>query len=692
MESSPQPPETSRFNLSEWALNHQTLMLFFIVVLAIFGTTSYYRLGQAEDPAFTFRVMVVNVFWPGATAREMEQQVTDRIEKKLQETPGLNYLRSFSKPGEAFIFVSLKDSVDPKTVPNSWYQVRKKIGDIRQSLPEGVIGPFYNDEFGDTYGSIYAFTSDGFSHAELKKKVDFARQVLLRVPDVAKVDLVGVQDEKVFVEMSDTKLATLGLNPQLIIQTLQQQNVMTAAGNVSTQDDRVFLRVTGEFQTLEHIKNIGIRANSRTFRLGDIATITKGYADPPSVRFRYKGQEAIGLAVSMRQGGDIIALGKNLQAEIDRVRKDLPIGVDIHQVSDQPKVVAASVQEFVKTLNEALIIVLVVSFLSLGFRTGTVVALSIPLVLAFVYIAMWVTGIDLQKISLGALIIALGLLVDDAIIAVEMMALKLEQGWDKMRAATYAYTTTAFPMLTGTLITAAGFLPVGLAKSAAGEYTFSIFAVVSIALLASWVVAVMFTPYLGYKLLKLHKVEHEDANAVYRRGFYVPFRKMVTWCVRYRWVVIVLTALAFVGSLGAFKFVQQQFFPNASRPELIVDLWLPEGSSWQSTEREAKRLEAVLKADPDIENYVAYLGGGSPRFVLVLDQQMPNVNLSEFVIVTKDLKAREAVFKRLNTLFATDFANVRGRVTRLPNGPPVGYPVQFRVSGEDPTKLRELVE
>ena len=676
-------------NLSEWALKHQTLVLYFMLLIAAAGVMSYFKLGRAEDPSFTFRVMVVNVIWPGATAREMEMQVTDRIEKKLQETPGLDHVNSFSKPGEAYIFVFLRDNVEPRTVTNSWYQVRKKLSDIRHTLPSDVIGPFFNDEFGDTFGNIYALTADGFSQAELRVYAEKARQELLRVPDVAKVELLGVQPEKVYIELSDSKLATLGLDPGLILSTLQSQNVMTSAGDVVTESNRVYLRVTGNFETVEHIREIGIQANNRIFRLGDIARIYRGYADPPGVRMRFKGEDAIGLSVSMQPGGDILKLGQRLDATWQRVQAGLPIGIDVHRVSDQPAVVKSSVNEFMRTLFEAVAIVLIVSFFSLGMRTGLVVALSIPLVLAAVFLFMGIFGIDLQKISLGALIIALGLLVDDAIIAVEMMKLKLEQGWDRVRAATFAYTSTAFPMLTGTLITAAGFLPVGLAESAAGEYTFGIFAVVGLALIISWFVAVIFTPYIGYKLLPENLADSHHGHDVYDSPFYLRFRSLVDWCVQHRRLVIAATTLAFVLSVLGFRFVQQQFFPDSTRPELIVDLWSPEGSSHLATEAQADKLQAILKDDPRIENYVAYLGGGSPRFVLVLDQQMPNTNLVQFVILAKSLRDRESLIVDLRKRFDADFPGVRARASRLPNGPPVGYPVQFRVMGYEPEKVRQ---
>jgi multidrug efflux pump len=716
-------------NLSEWALEHQSFILFLIIALALAGAYSYVRLGQAEDPDFTFKVMVVRTLWPGATAREVEQQVTERLEKKLQETPWFDYTRSYSKPGESLIFVLLKDYTPPKEVPNAWYQVHKKIAYIRHTLPAGVQGPFLNDEFGDTFGTIYAFTSDGYSFAELRDYVDRVRNELLRVPDVAKIDMIGDQDEKIYIETSHRKLATLGIDPLAIFNVLQQQNNLVPAGNFETKDDRIFVRVSGAFGSLESVREIGIQANGRLFRLGDVAEVYRGYVDPPLLKLRHDGREAIGLAIAMRKGGDIVALGHALKQEMATLERDLPVGVEVHQVADQPTVVGRSVREFMRTLTEAVIIVLAVSFISLGLRTGVVVALSVPLVLAVTFLGMLVFGIDLQRISLGALIIALGLLVDDAIIAVEMMAIKMEQGWDRFKAASFAYTSTAPSMLTGTLVTAAGFLPVGLAKSAAGEYTFSIFAVVTMALLISWIVAVLFTPYLGYKLLpdlaarghqpgllgrllswvaprfapRLaaaganpgpsnpgHPSSHGDD--VYQTGFYRRFRRVVTWCVTRRWVVIGITVAVFLLSIAGFGLVQQQFFPSANRPELVVDLWLPSGASIVATDSEAKHFEQLLDADPDVESYVVYVGGGSPRFYLPLDQQLFNANLAEFVVTTRGNQVRDAVAERLLHKLDNEFTLVRGRVQPLQNGPPVAYPVQFRISGPNFGELRRLAE
>ena len=679
------------FNLSEWALAHQQLVLYLIVAFLLAGVIAYGNLGQAEDPDFTIKVIVINTQWPGASAEEVELQITEKLEKKLQETPWLDHVRSFSRPGQSMIFVLLKDYTPPKEVPEVWYQVRKKISDIRQTLPRGAQGPFINDEFGDTFGTIFAFTADGFSYAQMKDYADQARRELLRLPNIAKVELLGEQPEKIYIEISHQKLATLGIDPLVIFNFLDAQNSMTPAGSVDTASDRIYLRVSGDFESVESIREIGIRANNRLFRLGDIARVYRGYADPPALKMRYQRQDAIGLAVSMAKGGDIIELGKQLAPALARIRANLPVGLELHAVADQPTVVKRSVGEFMRTLMEAVGIVLLVSFVALGFRTGVVVALCIPLVLAVTFLFMKMFGIDLQRISLGALIIALGLLVDDAIIAVEMMVNKMEQGWDRVRAASFAYTSTAFPMLTGTLVTAAGFLPVGFAKSSAGEYTFSIFAVVTIALLVSWVVAVIFTPYIGYKILptfNVHPDAHEDA--VYQKKFYVMFRKLVTWCVRFRKTVMLATALVFAAALVGFALLEQQFFPSSNRPELLIDLSLPEGASIRATQAEVLKMEKRLAGDDDIEQQSVYVGGGAPRFYLPLDIQLPNPSFAQFVVMTKNNDARERVFARIKAALEKDFPMVRGRVNRLENGPPVGYPIQFRVSGANPETVKAL--
>ena len=682
-----------RINLSEWALEHPQMIVFLLLLLGLSGIFAYGRLGQKEDPEFTVKTMVVQASWPGSSAQQMAEQVGDKLERKLQEIAEIDHISSYAKPGVTQIKVNLREATPPQAVPQVWYQVRKKLGDIQSSLPQGVRGPFFNDEFGDTFGNLYAITGEGFGHAELRDYADAARNEFLRVADVNKVELAGAQDPKIHVEASNAKLASLGIDPALIASTLAAANTVEAAGTVQTASEQLRLTVSGEFDSVESIRNMGIRAGGRTFRLGDIAEVRRGVVDPPTSKMRFNGREAVGLAVSMRRGGDVIRLGEQLTATVARIQANLPVGVEIHAVSDQPRVVAESVHEFKKSLLEAVVIVLVVSFFSLGLRTGLVVALSIPLVLALTFLVMYVLGIELQRISLGALIIALGLLVDDAIIAVEMMALKLEQGWDRFRAATHAYTATAFPMLTGTLITAAGFLPVGLAKSGAGEYVFSLFQVVGISLILSWIVAVLFTPWIGFKLLREqpHAAGH-DEDAIYQRGFYKRFRGLVELCLVHRRWVIGITVLLFAGAMALFGAVPKQFFPASDRPELMVDLWLPQSATFEASQREVEALEAQLKADPDVVAVTSYVGTGSPRFYLPLDVQTPNLNLGELMVMTKGGEARERVLAKIQQLFDDGFPLVRGRVNRLENGPPVGYPLQFRVFGQEPQKVRAIAE
>ena len=679
----------ARFNLSALALKHRELTLFFLIVVALGGIAAFFQLGQREDPDFTFRAMVIRTLWPGATAEQVDRQITDRIEKKLQEAPYYKWTRSHSKPGESLIILELLDTAAPKDVPEIWYQVRKKLGDIRHTLPPEAQGPFFNDEFGDVFGSIYAFTADGFTLSELRDYVERVRQELLRLPDVAKIELIGVQEDRIFVELSTKRLAALGIDPQLIGQALAAQNAIVAPGSVETRETSVSLRVTGQLESVRAVADLLLRAGGQTIRLGDIATVARGYADPPVATMRFRGREALGLAVSMTRDGDVIKLGADLKREMARLRAELPVGVEFEQVSDQPAVVKDSVGEFMRALGEAVAIVLVVSFLSLGVRTGLVVALTIPLVLAATFLGMRWAGIDLHRISTGALIIALGLLVDDAMIAVEMMARKLEEGWDKLRAATYAYSSTAFPMLSGTLITAAGFLPIATAKSTTGEYTFGIFAVTTMALLISWVAAVTATPFLGAWLLKEHK---GDAHDVYDTRFYRRLRALIEWCIARRNTVLAATAAALVLGAAGMGLTEKQFFPSSNRTELMVELWLPEGASVRATEREAQRVEALLERDRDVASYVSYVGNGSPRFFLSLEQHLYRANFAQLVVLTRDIPGRERVVETLRRALAEDFPGVRGRVLRVPLGPPVNYPVQFRVTGEDPARLKAIAE
>jgi multidrug efflux pump len=686
-----------RFNLSAWALQNRQIVVYLMLLLALVGALSYSKLGQSEDPPFTFKAMVIQTQWPGATAEEVSRQVTERIEKKLMETGEYERIVSFSRPGESNVTFMARDSMRSKDIPDLWYQIRKKIGDIRHTLPPGVQGPFFNDEFGTTFGNIYALTGEGFDYAILKDYADRIQLQLQRVKNVGKVELIGLQDEKIWIELSNVKLATLGVPLEAVRQALEAQNAVTAAGFVETISDRVQLRVTGSFETVKEIRDFPIRVAGRTFRIGDVAEVHRGFNDPPAPRMRFMGEPALGLAVSMKSGGDILVLGEALEQEFARLQQELPAGMQLRKVSDQPAAVKTSVGEFVKVLIEALVIVLLVSFFSLGVRTGLVVALSIPLVLAMTFAAMNYLDIGLHKISLGALVLALGLMVDDAIIAVEMMAIKMEQGYDRLRAASFAWTSTAFPMLTGTLITAAGFLPIATANSSTGEYTRSIFQVVAISLIASWIAAVMFVPLIGEKLLPdmAKKTAHKhggmgEGHDPYATLFYQRVRRVVTFCVRRRKTVILLTLAIFAAAVVLFRLVPQQFFPASGRLELMVDLKLAEGASLKATEAEVARLEQLLKERAGIDNYVAYVGTGSPRFYLPLDQQLPATSFAQFVVLADSIESREALRSWLIERMREDFPTLRGRVTRLENGPPVGYPVQFRVTGEHIDVVRGL--
>ncbi len=676
------------FNLSRWALDHKSFVIYLMLVVAIAGFLQYGKLGREEDPPFTIKTMVVKTLWPGATTLEAVQQITDRIEKKLEELPGLDYLKSYSKPGESVVFITLKDSTSAAAVPDLWYQARKKIGDIRQTLPQGVQGPFFNDEFGDTYSLIFALTSDGFSHRELRDYAERIRSELLTTPDTAKIDLIGVQDEKIYLEFSTQKLAALGLDISQLVQALRTQNAIEPSGVVDAGDEKIAIRVSGKFTSEESLKAVNFRANSRTFSLTDIATIRRGYVDPEQPMFRFNGKSAIGLAIAMAKNGNVLAFGEHIKARLVTLTSSLPVGIETHLVADQPHVVEEAVGEFIKTLIEAVAIVLAVSFLSLGWRPGIVVAIAIPLVLAITFAVMHLTGIGLQRISLGALIIGLGLLVDDAMIAVEMMMTKLEEGCDKITAATYAYTSTAFPMLTGTLVTIAGFIPVGFAASAAGEYTFTLFAVVAVALVASWVVAVLFTPLIGVYILS-DKVKHSHGHQPSR--YALAFRSLLDRALRVKYAVIGGTAALFIASLAGMQLVQQQFFPSSDRPELLVDLTLPQSSSIKATQTAVDEIEKALKADPDVERWSFYVGSGAIRFYLPLDQQLTNDFFAQAVVITKGFKARPSVEKRLlAALQKPEFQGVLARVSPLELGPPVGWRLKFRVSGPEASKVREL--
>lgn len=707
------------FNLSEWALKNKGLVLYFMILLGLIGIVSYSKLSQSEDPPFTFKVMVIQTYWPGASAKEISLQVTDRIEKELMTTGQYERIMAYSRPGESMVTFVAKDSLASKDVADVWYNVRKKVGDIRHELPQGVQGPFFNDEFGDTFGNIYVLKGKDFDYATLKEYADRLQLQLQRVKDVAKVELIGLQDQKIWIEISNTKAIQLGVPVMAIQQALQQQNATTQSGFFETGSDRIQVRVSGALNSVEELRQMPLLVNGKTIQLGDVAEVYRGFSDPAQPRMRFMGENGIGIAVSMRKGGDIIALGKNLEQEFARLQKALPLGMELQKVSDQPVAVKRSINEFMKVLAEAVVIVLLVSFFSLGFRTGLVVAFSIPLVLAMTFAGMQLFDVGLHKISLGALILALGLLVDDAIIAIEMMAIKMEQGYSRLQAAGHAWRTTAFPMLTGTLITAAGFLPIATAASSTGEYTRSIFQVVTIALLVSWLAAVLFVPYLGDKLLPdfnkdliqkapwyqrlwahlckqpepqpivHHASEHYDP---YQTRFYQGFRRWVDACVTYRKTVIAATVGIFILSILMFKLVPQQFFPPSNRAEILVDLKLEEGASLKATEAAVKKVEAFLSKQEGIDNYVAYVGMGSPRFYLPLDQQLPQTSFAQFVVLASSLEDRNEIRQSLSDQIRLLLPEVRTRVSLLENGPPVGYPLQFRVSGEDLGLVREWAQ
>jgi multidrug efflux pump len=722
LESSKTNGMRSGFNLSDWALKHQTLVLYFMLMLLVSGLFAFGTLGQSEDPPFTFKVMLIRTAWPGASALEVEQQVTDKIEEKLQEIPSIDYSNSFSRHGESVVFVVIKDDTLSADIPDIWYQVRKKIGDIRHTLPNNIQSLTFNDEFSDVYGTMYALTGDGFDNFALKQQADSIRNALLKTPDVEKVDLFGEQAQRIYIEFSNAKLSTLGISSSDLVNILQSQNTVVPSGTYESPNERIRIEVSGRYQTIADLREIKLRVGRQDFKLSDVANVYRGFEDPPQDTTRYNGQSALLIGVSMVEGGDVIALGKALSEKIQQIKHQLPIGVSIHTVTSQSTIVASSVNDFVGSLIEALVIVLGVSLLSLGVRTGIVVAISIPIVLSATFLVMSFYGIGLHKISLGALILALGLLVDDAIIAVEMMSSKMEQGWDRVKAASFAFHSTAIPMLTGTMVTVAGFLPIATAASSTGEYTRSIFQVSAIALSLSWVAAVIFVPYLGYHLLPDYKAapissrfmhwftnkltwankwgdkrgdkgtaNHQD---IYNTPFYRLFRQLVIACVRYQKTVIVITVMAFILAVIGFGKVQQQFFPDSTRLEIVVDLRLTEGASYQATDTEVKKVERWLEnwnqQHQGLVNYVSYIGSGAPRYYLPLDVQLPHRGFAQLVILTKDLVAREAVRHDLLALFEQDFPSLHASVIRLENGPPVGFPVQFRIGGTDMPKIREI--
>jgi multidrug efflux pump len=674
------------FNLSEWALKHRSFVVYLMLVAIVAGVMSYLRLGRNEDPAFTFRTMIVQAAWPGATLDDTLDQVTERIEQTLKETPNLDFLRSFTSAGVTTIFVTLKGSTPAKEVPDIWYHVRKSVGDIRRTLPAGVVGPGFNDEFGDTFGIIYGFTADGFTHRELRDYVESIRAKLLRVADVSKIEIIGAQDEQIIIEFSTEKLAGLGIDRAALIAALQAQNAVTPAGILQTGNEKLSLRVSGAFESELDILAINIASNGRLLRLGDIADVRRAYVDPPQPMFRVNGKPAIGLAIAMREGGDILTLGRNVQRTIDEITADLPIGIEPTLVADQSSVVQSAIGEFMESLWQAIAIIMAVSIVSLGVRAGAIVALSIPLTLAVVFPVMAFVSIDLQRISLGALIIALTLLVDDAMSTIDAMTMRLAQGDEKEQAATFAYKTLAFPMLTGSFVTMAGFVPIGFAKSAAGEYTFSIFAVVSIAVLASWLVAVIFIPLLGVALLaKPSAPQPAEPGLVVR-----VFRSVLVAAMRMRWLTIAVTLACFAIAVLAVPSVPRQFFPSSDRPELLVDLRLPQGASIYASSDASAKLDAILKGDPDVERWSTNVGRGAIRFYLPLSVELPNDFFTQFVVIAKDIAARERLRTKLERVLEEDFPGAVTRTVPLELGPPVGWPVQYRVSGPDVNEVRDI--
>ncbi|RCL20446.1 ACR family transporter [Pseudomonas sp. AFG_SD02_1510_Pfu_092] len=674
------------FNLSDWALKHQSFVWYLMFVGLLMGIFSYFNLGREEDPSFTIKTMVIQTRWPGATQDETLYQVTDRIEKKLEELDSLDYTKSYTRPGESTVYVYLRDTTKAKDIPDIWYQVRKKIQDIRGEFPAGIQGPGFNDEFGDVFGSIYAFTADGLTLRQLRDYVEQARAEVRDVPNIGKIELVGTQDEVLYLNFSTRKLAALGIDQRQVMQALQSQNAVTPAGVIEAGPERISVRTTGQFASEKDLQTVNLKINDRFFRLADIADIERGYVDPPSPMFRYNGQTALGLAIGMKAGGNIQVFGAALKQRMDKVIEDLPVGVGVHTVSDQAVVVKQAVGGFTSALFEAVVIVLAVSFVSLGVRAGLVVACSIPLVLAMVFVFMEYSGITMQRISLGALIIALGLLVDDAMITVEVMVTRLEMGESKEQAATFAYTSTAFPMLTGTLVTVAGFVPIGLNASSAGEYTYTLFAVIAVALMVSWVVAVFFAPVLGVHILssaklKAHEAEPGRVGRAFEHG--------LLWCMRNRWLTIIGTVLLFALAIFCERFVQNQFFPSSDRPEILVDLNLPQNASIEETRKVVDRFEARIKDDPDLVHWSTYIGQGAIRFYLPLDQQLQNPYYAQLVIVSKGFEERQGMMERLQKILHEEFVGIGTNVQSLEMGPPVGRPIQYRVSGGNIDQVRQ---
>ena len=680
------------FNLSEWALNHRPIVQFLLIVIALGSILSFTRLGQLEDPNFSVPSMTAMVIWPGATAQQVQDEVLNRMEKKFEQLDHFEKVVTFARQGYGGMTITVQGGTSKEAQREAWYQARKKFTDLKLELPEGVVGPLFNDEFGDVYGMLYAVKGDGIGHAELSDAAEDIKRRLLKVPMVNKVDIFGKQEQRVYVEFSHERLAALGITPQAIVDSLKYQNSMVPGGSIDTHGDRVLVRVSGQFTSEDDIRNVPVEANGRLIKLSDFATVTRDFEDPPTFTVRHNGQQVLMLGIAATKDGNIVTLGKAIEETVAKLQHELPYGVELERVADQPGTVSEAVWEFERSLLEALVIVLAVSFVSLGWRTGIVVAMSVPLVLGAVAVVMFAMGWNLERISLGSLIIALGLLVDDAIISVEMMVVKMESGWDRVKAAAFSYSSTAMPRLTGALITVAGFMPIGFSKSTSGEYAGGIFWIVGIAVLFSWLVSGIFTPYLAVKLLPKNLGQHASGGEhdQYNTPFYRKLRRCLELAIERRWWVISATAAALVLAFAGMRFVPQQFFPSSSRPELIVELRTKEGASFAATTEEVKKMEKVLSKDPDVKYYTAYTGAGSPRFYLALNPELPNPGYAEFVVMTKDLKARELVRSRLMATVDQTFPSVWVRVTRLEMGPPVGFPVQFRVVGPDTQQVRAI--
>lgn len=682
----------NQFNLTEWALKHKQFIYFFVILLFIAGIFSYKNMGRAEDPDFVIKQMVIAIPWPGSTARQIEEQVTDKVEKKLQDLPGLDYLKSYSTPGLTVIYVNLKDNVPKKEIRSRWVETRNMVNDIKSTFPTGVSDPVFNDRFDEVYGIIYALTADGYSFEEMREQAEKVRRILLGVSNVRKVKLLGVQTEKIYVEIENSKLAQLGISPETILSTLQAQNAMAPSGMLQTSSDNVYLRVTGMFENLEDINNLPIGVNGKSFRLGDIAKVTRSYADPSDPQFYYNGQPAIGIAVAMDTGGNILNLGNDMATTVQHIQKELPAGLELYQTVNQPKVVENSIDDFVEALAEAIGIVLIVSFISLGFRSGMIVALCIPLVIAAVFTGMQIAGIDLHRTSLGALIIALGLLVDDAIITIETMVVKLEEGWDRLAAAKFAYASTAYPRLTGELVTCAGFIPVGFSNGNASEYCVTMFYVITMSLLISWLIAGTATPLFGYLFIKVKSHDGQGNKDVYDKPLYHKFRQLLSWCLNHRSIMLGGTIISFILGIFLLTNITQQFFPSSARPELIVQLRLQEGASLENTEKIAAEFAQKISGDPNIDYYTYHVGEGAPRFVLTIEPELPKTNFAEFIIVAKDDKTRDQLRSKYAKILNDNFPAVQYHTKVISIGPAADYPVMLRIKGYDVDKVREISE